>query len=130
VRDLWQNPLLPAQLAVQAALAGAAALALAAAWLAPDAVTRLLQIVAVAAAIHLLLVWGEATLGHATAHARLASHEMTSGRYATAFWLGMVAMAGGMLTPWLGVALVPLPLLGLMAYEHAYVQAGQSVPLA
>jgi Fe-S-cluster-containing dehydrogenase component/formate-dependent nitrite reductase membrane component NrfD len=129
-RDLWQNPLLPAQLAVQAALAGAAVLALAAAWLAPDAVSRLLQIVAVAAGVHLLLVWGESTLGHATAHARLAAHEMTSGRYAVAFWLGVAAMAGGMLAPWLGVALVPLPLLGLMAYEHAFVQAGQSVPLA
>jgi hypothetical protein len=39
-------------------------------------------------------------------------------------------MAGGIAVPWLGVALVPLPLLGLMAYEHAYVQAAQSVPLA
>jgi hypothetical protein len=25
---------------------------------------------------------------------------------------------------------VPLALLGLLAHEHAYVQAGQSVPLA
>jgi hypothetical protein len=32
--------------------------------------------------------------------------------------------------PWIGVAAVPFALLGLLAHEHAYVQAGQSVPLA
>jgi hypothetical protein len=28
------------------------------------------------------------------------------------------------------VAAVPFALIGLLAHEHAYVQAGQSVPLA
>jgi len=32
--------------------------------------------------------------------------------------------------PWIGVAAAPLALAGLLAYEHAFVQAGQSVPLA
>jgi hypothetical protein len=32
--------------------------------------------------------------------------------------------------PWIGVAAAPLALAGLLAHEHAYVQAGQSVPLA
>jgi hypothetical protein len=29
-----------------------------------------------------------------------------------------------------GLAASPLALIGMMLYEHAYVQAGQSVPLA
>jgi hypothetical protein len=86
--------------------------------------------VALTAAIHLLLVWGETTVGHATAHARLAVHEMVSGTFGPHFWVGAAAVAAGILSPWIGVGAVPLPLLGLIAYEHAYVQAGQSVPLA
>jgi len=34
------------------------------------------------------------------------------------------------MAPWLGVAAAPLALAGLLAHEHAYVQAGQVVPLA
>ena len=34
------------------------------------------------------------------------------------------------LAPLVGVAAAPLALVGLMLHEHAYVQAGQSVPLA
>jgi hypothetical protein len=40
--------------------------------------------------------------------------------------LAAVAAAAPWLGPW---AAVPA-LLGILAYEHAYVQAGQSVPLA
>jgi hypothetical protein len=36
----------------------------------------------------------------------------------------------GILAISLGVAGAPLALIGLMLFEHAYVQAGQSVPLA
>jgi hypothetical protein len=32
--------------------------------------------------------------------------------------------------PWAGAVAVPFALAGLLAHEHAYVQAGQSVPLA
>jgi hypothetical protein len=32
--------------------------------------------------------------------------------------------------PWLGAAAAPFALAGLLAHEHAYVQAGQAVPLA
>jgi hypothetical protein len=80
--------------------------------------------------MHLLLVGGEATLGHATAHVRLAIREMTRGAFRWYFWTGAAGVAAGVLAPWGGVVLAPLPLLGLVAYEHAYVQAGQAVPLA
>jgi Fe-S-cluster-containing dehydrogenase component/formate-dependent nitrite reductase membrane component NrfD len=129
-RDLWQSALLPAHLLVQALMAGAAALAPVAAWAAPEAVPTLLWIVAGSAAAHLLLVGGETSVTHGTAHARLAVDEMVRGRFRGWFWLGAAAAAVGLLAPWAGAALAPLPLLGLVAYEHAYVQAGQAVPLA
>jgi hypothetical protein len=71
---------------------------------------------------------------------------MTRGRYRKYFWLGLFLSALGGLLPllslfslWPSTHLMPgwfaiagaLPaLVGMMLYEHAYVQAGQSVPLA
>jgi Fe-S-cluster-containing dehydrogenase component/formate-dependent nitrite reductase membrane component NrfD len=130
-RDLWQNPLLPAHLAVQAVLAGAAALLPFAVWLSPPQSVRALEVVlAVAAVVHLVLVWTEDSLPHVTAHARLASHEMVRGRFAWVFRVGVVAVAVSVAAPWIGVVAAPFALIGLLAHEHAYVQAGQSVPLA
>jgi len=129
-RDLWQSPLLPPQLLVQALLAGAAALRLVAPASEPSAVETLSWIIAATSALHLLLVVGEVTLTHATAHARLATSEMTRGTYRTFFRAGMAGMAAGMLAPWLGAPAAALALAGLLAYEHAYIQAGQAVPLA
>ncbi len=129
-RDLWQNPLLPPHLAVQAVLAGAAALLPAARLGAPYLLQPLGRMLAVASLLHLLLVAGEHTLTHGTAHARLAAWEMVSGRCRNIFWLGAALVAAGMLAPWIGAAAAPLALLGLLAFEHAYVQAGQAVPLA
>ncbi len=130
-RDLWQSPLLPPHLAVQTVLAGAAALLPVALLFEPSAVPPLLQVVAVTAAAHLLMVLGEITLTHPTAHARLATHEMTAGRFAGFFWAGLLLAAAAVAAPWLGPWPAALTALaGLFAFEHAYVQAGQSVPLA
>jgi Fe-S-cluster-containing dehydrogenase component/Ni/Fe-hydrogenase subunit HybB-like protein len=135
-RDLWQNPLLAPHLAVQAALAGAAVALPLLAWLAPGrAVAADEVILAVAAAVHVALVAGEVTLPHGSAHARLAVREMTRGRYRRPFAAGLVLTAAAVAAPWAGtaaaaLALAPLALAGLLAHEHAYVQAGQSVPLA
>jgi hypothetical protein len=76
------------------------------------------------------MVWGEVSLTHPTAHARLAAWEMTRGRYRAFFWTGLALSFAGMFAPVLDVAAAPLALVGLLLYEHAYVQAGQSVPLA
>jgi Fe-S-cluster-containing dehydrogenase component len=130
-RDLWQSPLLPPHLAVQAALAGAAGMLPLLAWLAPGrAVTADEVVLAAAAAAHLLLVAGEITLPHVTAHARLAAHELSRGRYRRPFGLSLIFIAVAVAAPWIGTWAVPFALAGLLAYEHAYVQAGQSVPLA
>jgi Fe-S-cluster-containing dehydrogenase component len=129
-RDLWQSPLLAPHLAVQAALAGSAVLLPFTPSVAPRAFIPVLGTLAVSSLMHLLLVLGEATLTHPTAHAKLAAWEMISGRYARYFWAGVVLVACGVAAPWIGVAAAPLALAGLLAHEHAFVQAGQSVPLA
>jgi Fe-S-cluster-containing dehydrogenase component len=130
-RDLWQSPLLAPHLAVQAVLAGAAAILPVLAWLAPGRAAAAAEVIlAAAASAHLLMVAGEATLPHVTAHARLAGHEMVRGRFAKSFWPGIVLASVAVAAPWIGVAAAPLALAGLLAHEHAYVQAGQSVPLA
>jgi len=87
-----------------------------------------------------LMVWGEVSLTHPTAHARLAIWEMVKGRYKNDFWMGTaLSLLGGLLPVLaltnfsymsLGIAGAPLALIGMMLFENAYVQAGQSVPLA
>ena len=134
-RDMWQNPLLPPHLFVQALLLGSAVLLL-------GFGGGILQIglLAVTSLLHLLMIWGEVSLTHPTAHARLAIHEMVHGRFRNDFWFGLILSFLGGLLPWLavlnllsiplGAAGAPMALIGLMLFENAYVQAGQSVPLA
>jgi Fe-S-cluster-containing dehydrogenase component/formate-dependent nitrite reductase membrane component NrfD len=130
-RDLWQSPLLPPHLLVQTALAGAAAvLPFAEGYAGHPAVMAVEVLLCGASVTHLLMVLGETTMTHGTAHAHLATDEMVRGRFARFFWPGVVAIAVGGAAPWIGLAAVPFALLGLLAHEHAYVQAGQSVPLA
>jgi Fe-S-cluster-containing dehydrogenase component/formate-dependent nitrite reductase membrane component NrfD len=128
-RDLWQSPLLPPHLVVQAIVVGSAALLLLEPVIAvPHAlVSRLL---AVAAAVHVLMVLGDVTLTHGTAHARLAVREMTAGTYRRWFWSGLALAAVGVAAPWLPLAAPIAALAGVGAFEHAHVQAGQAVPLA
>lgn len=151
-RDLWQNPLLPPHLFVQALLLGSAVLLPIAARFegtrssmtfidsVPLTVVALLWVLALASLLHLLVIWGEVSLTHPTAHARLAIWEMVHGRYKSEFWMGIFLSVLGGALPWLaifgfvstsiGIGGAPLALIGLMLFEHAYVQAGQSVPLA
>jgi formate-dependent nitrite reductase membrane component NrfD len=129
-RDLWQNPLLPPHFLIQAVLSGAAVLVpFAAAWQ-PDVVSSLLGLVGGTSLIHLLVVGGESTLTHTTAHAHLAAWEMIRGRYRPFFWGSVVLSALGTLAPWTGPGAAAAAITGLLVYEHAYVQSGQSVPLA
>jgi formate-dependent nitrite reductase membrane component NrfD/ferredoxin len=128
-RDLWQSPLLPAHLLVQCLVAGAAVtMLLTQGGGVPGSVTASFQI---ALATHLLLVLGEASMGHPTEHAALAARAMTRGAYAHFFWvavpLGLLGLVFAASTP----AIAAGAALGsLLLYEHAFVQAGQSVPLA
>ncbi len=129
-RDLWQNPLLAPHLAVQAVLAGAGVMILVSAGAGLGASAALAYVLAGACLTHLLMVAGEVALPHPTAHAHLASAAMTTGRYARAFWPGAILAAVGIFAPAIGWPAGLVALVGLAAHEHAYVQAGQSVPLA
>lgn len=151
-RDLWQNPLLPPHLLVQSLLLGSGVILLLSPGL--DAGKSdlmltisggpgegvLLWIVAITSVLHVLMIWGEVSLTHSTAHARVAIWEMTRGRYKNSFWIGSILSILGGLIPALailglasvsiGVAGAVPAMIGMLLYEHAYVQAGQSVPLA
>lgn len=148
-RDMWQNPLLPPHLLLQSLLLGSGVMLIIIsssnnlverfnAFASPQLV--IIWIFAVANLLHLLMIWGEVSLTHPTAHARLAIWEMLNGRYRNDFWIGIVLSILGGAIGWLSmtgifsssiaVAGVPLASVGLMLYENAYVQAGQSVPLA
>ncbi len=129
-RDLWQSSLLAPHLLVQAAMAGSAVILIAAPALEPSAVGTTALWLALAVAAHLIFVAGEVTLPHPTAHAHLAAHEMRAGRFAAFFWLGVGLVALGLLAPLIGPIAGIAVLGGLLAHEHAFVQAGQSVPLA
>jgi hypothetical protein len=121
---------LPPHLLVQSLLLGSAALLPFAAWLEPPLVEPLAWTLGASCLAHLLMVWGEVTLAHPTAHASLAVRELTRGRYRAYFGAGVVLTLLAVAAPWLGVAAAPLALTGLLLHEHAYVQAAQSVPLA
>jgi len=132
-RDLWQNPLLPPHHVVQSFLTGGAAALAMATVLEPGAVDALAVVVGVAAGANLLMIAGETFLPHPTAHARMAAHELTSGRFARWFRLGVAGSVVALVAPFVPVLALPAAIVGLLgvwAFEHAYVQAGQSVPLA
>jgi Ni/Fe-hydrogenase subunit HybB-like protein len=140
---LWQTPLLPAHLIVQALLCGSAVLALL-----PDAIGGSAQALSVAIPIliitlglHMLMLLGEVAMPHTTDNARYGARLMTHGPFARAFWGGAVVVGGviplllllsGSLfsTPnriGAGLASV-LALVGLLIFEWCFVMAGQSVP--
>ena len=132
-RDLWQSPLLPAHLLVQALVAGSAVVivALATGSGSGEIPGALQMCFRLTLAIHIVLVVGEASMGHPTAHAALAAGEMVRGAYGHYFWVGLAsALLGFVAVGWSPVIAGGAALVGLALYEHAFVQAGQAVPLA
>ncbi len=129
---------------MQAVVAGAAALAVAAA--AMGSVAALGPLVALLAGGvlgHALLVAAEIATPHANADMRLAAKALTRGSHARLFWLGAVLV--GVTVPLgaigaLSLAIVPTAgaatvaalaaLAGLLAYEDSWIRAGQAVPLS
>jgi Fe-S-cluster-containing dehydrogenase component/formate-dependent nitrite reductase membrane component NrfD len=122
-RDLWQSPLLPPQHLVACVVAGAAALQIV-------GQLDLAVLLAIVTVFHLILIAAEVLTPHPTAHARLAIREMVRGRYSFAFTVGVILQILGIFAAPLGAVAALLILAGLLAYEHAHVGAGQSVPLA
>lgn len=138
-RDLWQNPTLPLHLFSQATLAGAAAYSILALFVPLTAVSLLIVhvVLLVSLALHLVLVVSELVIPHTTADAKKAARHMVYGKYRNFYWVGLVLGAAipliltffmGSIAALIGASV--LALVGLLAYEHAFVQAGQSVPLS
>ncbi len=137
-RDLWQSPLLPFHLVVQALMVGSGALLIVDLFLAPSfAFTSTVTTIFVAAlAVDLFITLvGEFSMPHASEVAARAAHEIRSGRYRRHFWLGSILV--GHLVP-TALVLVDRPLAaalaavcaiaGLYWFEYAFVMAPQEVP--
>lgn len=136
-RDLWQSPILPAQLFVQMGVGGSAAgLAVAAVVPAAASFVGPLQIaLAASLAVHGALLVAEYAMPHASEQAARAAHAIVHGKHRRAFWLGAVGL--GHLVP---LALLTVPaapaalaavvatLAGLYVYESAFVRAPQELP--
>ncbi len=142
-RDLWQSPLLAPHTVVNAVIAGAGALAIAALFTdAPSAVEQTLGWALVLGLAASALIIGLDTFGkHPTAQAERAATNMWRDLFARRFWLGGVvtglvapAILGAAFLAGAGIGVLAaggaLALVGLWFYEDAWVRAGQSVPLS
>ncbi len=137
-RDLWQSPLLPFHLLVQALTMGAAALLLldAVSGLPGDLVAVMRPLFAGTLVVDLFItVAGELGIPHASETAARASHEITHGRYRQRFWWGSVVLGHvvplALLIPGSAVLAGAAALaagVGLYHYEHAFVMAPQEIP--
>jgi Fe-S-cluster-containing dehydrogenase component/formate-dependent nitrite reductase membrane component NrfD len=129
-RDLWQSPLLPLHLVVQAVLAGASVMVLLQIANLFDTGACVRWTLFVASATHLATVAGELLAPHGSESARLAVWNLSHGSIGTWFWTSTALIAIGLAAPIVPSVAAIAALSGLAAYEHAYVRAGQSVPLA
>jgi Fe-S-cluster-containing dehydrogenase component/formate-dependent nitrite reductase membrane component NrfD len=142
-RDLWQSRWLLPHTIINAFIAGAGALGIAAAIVsAPAALPRALGWTVVLGVLASGLVIAVDTFGrHPTRQAERAARNLYRDRFAIRFWLG--GLATGVLVPAVlgavflavgGSALLAgagaFALVGLWFYEDAWVRAGQSVPLS
>ena len=139
-RDLWQSPLLPFHLLVQAAAAGVAVMlfvAIAGAPISGQALSELVTWLQRALAVHALLALIEIYAVHQTQDATAAARwARTGARFHWLAW-GVVGLGAAVPIALLAVANTgaliaagALGLIGLAIWEHLYVQAGQKVALS
>jgi Fe-S-cluster-containing dehydrogenase component/formate-dependent nitrite reductase membrane component NrfD len=136
-RDLWQTPLLPVHLMVQALLCGAGILALLPGSMGGSPVTLSVARVALAISLvlHLGIVAAEFLMPHPTDNAAYAARLITDGPFGGWFWIGAISLGGimplGLLvlsSHWSIALSALLSLAGLLIFEWCFVMAGQSVP--
>jgi Fe-S-cluster-containing dehydrogenase component/formate-dependent nitrite reductase membrane component NrfD len=141
-RDLWQSRWLFPHLLAQALMTGAGVMviALALAGAGDSAVTLAAAVLVLGAVLHLVLAWVDLGGHHESPRAAVAARTILRGRYQRLFLLGAVAPTAlavllGVVT-WAGGPAWAAALAGLLvqpallAYETAYVRAGQDVPLS
>jgi len=137
-RDLWQSPLLPFHLVVQALYLGTGTLLVVGAVMGLPAPLLAVAKTTFAAALIVdlfITLAGELGVPHASEVAARAAHEISHGRYKTMFWWGAIALGHAvplalMLpdAPLFGALAGVLAAIGLYFYEHAFVMAPQEVP--
>ena len=144
-RDFWQSPLLLPMLLIQAVIGGAAALGLLSWALDGGSITStLLTIVLLSAlSLHVLFVMLELFGSHTNRHVAIAAHYMSRGGLRGVFW-GLFVVIGSIFPIAMLIVALVVPvaqpvllgaagifaLIGLFAYEHCFVKAGQIVPLS
>jgi len=144
-RDLWQSPLFLWHLLTQAALAGGSVLLLSAVVVGAGAqlIGLCAGVVAGALVLNALILVGELLCSPANRDVALAEALVRRGRFAPAFWGGVIG-AGGMLPlvlllgtrAWTGeaplaAAAAAILILGaLIVHEEIFIKAGQAVPLS
>jgi formate-dependent nitrite reductase membrane component NrfD len=141
-RDFWQSPLTPIHLFIQAVVAGAAALLIglfvmdaSSELIVPLSITLMIGLAANA----LTILGGELGVTHASVDAKTARNVIVKGELSKPFW-GLAILMGNVIPIALVLAFGTMPgvialaaglsLLGLLAYEHIWVVAGQWAPLS
>lgn len=146
-RDLWQNPLLPVNLFLQAMTAGSSTLLIALPFFGGDpGLTWGLSVLLVGSILAklMVIVFGELMVEHSSKAQARAVNLMVKGPYKELFW-GAYVICGSLVPATLLFLLATnslsncellyplcslLALLGLFAYEHCFVMAGQSIRLS
>jgi formate-dependent nitrite reductase membrane component NrfD/ferredoxin len=143
-RDLWQSPLLPIHLVIQAVMAGSGVLLIMDTFL-PDAPDELATVAWTAFVVALLLdlfvlLIGEFSIPHASEVAAKAAHEISHGHYKNHFWWGsiglghlvplLLAIVSALVfsEPFIGAIAGLCAVIGLYLYEYAFVMAPQEIP--
>jgi len=144
-RDLWQGWHHTVDLCAQAVAEGSAALLLCALFVevSPDTLAWLGWALAGAITVHLLILVGETlVLRSHSAHHALAIRAIRAGAYRQLYWAGALGLGGvlPLLLFWIAtatgfslLALAPMAivaLLGSLAWEYIWVDAGQCVPIS
>jgi Ni/Fe-hydrogenase subunit HybB-like protein len=132
-RDLWQSPLLLPVLLAQATAAGAAGILLAAPLLDLDpAAVRAAEWTLAGGIGTALALYLAEVASHATRNVEAAVVILTRGPERVRYWagIGLAVVAVVLAVLGLGVPAGAAALVSLVSYEHAYVRAGQLVPLS
>lgn len=147
-RDLWQSAALPLHLLVQAMIAGSSLMVIACELIsgAQPLMDLSTLVLAISLGLHLvIIIGGEVMTEHSSKAKQRAVDLMTKGPYKNIFWnagimLGSViplALIASQHTDFLALSpasldtvAAGLAVLGLLAYEHCFVMAGQSVRLS
>jgi formate-dependent nitrite reductase membrane component NrfD len=142
-RDLWQSPLLPFHLLLQALIAGSGVLLILSLLrlFNDDLVVTAVVTLFFSLIIDLFLTLsGEFGIPHASEVAAKAAHEIRYGRYRRHFWLGSILLGHVVPLVLMGTAVFFVSnlfvvaaaglcaIVGLYLYEYAFVMAPQEIP--